>query len=160
MCHPHWLSILANCADSVCIIRVLDPSTESRSSQDGLIEDPHCKVHRGRSQTRWSLDRRVGMLILDVCYRSIIPRRKRGSLAADFSSFDTRRMDVRAVEPAFDLKPQAATEHKCELPDVRVLIKVAGLDPASWSDNGACRRGFLWAWLVWHIAIFSLPWLR
>jgi hypothetical protein len=57
------------------------------------------------------------MLILDACYRSIIQRRKRGSLASNFSSFDTRRMDVRSVEPAFDLKPQAATELNCQLSD-------------------------------------------
>ncbi len=52
------------------------------------------------------------MLILDASYQSIVLRRNRGSLAADFSSLDTKWMDVRAVEPAFDRKPQAVTEHK------------------------------------------------
>ena len=46
------------------------------------------------------------MLILDASYQSIVLRRNRGSLAADFSSLDTKWMDVRAVEPAFgSLKP-------------------------------------------------------
>jgi hypothetical protein len=51
------------------------------------------------------------MLILDASYQSIVPRRNRGSRAADFSSLDTKWMDVRTVEPAFDRKPQAVTEH-------------------------------------------------
>jgi hypothetical protein len=47
------------------------------------------------------------MLILDASYQSIGLRRNRGSFAVDFSSPDTKWMDVRAVEPAFDRKRQA-----------------------------------------------------
>jgi len=49
------------------------------------------------------------MLILDASYQSIVLRRNRGSLAADFSSLDTKWIDVRAVELSFDRKPQAVT---------------------------------------------------
>jgi hypothetical protein len=52
------------------------------------------------------------MLILDTSFQSIVLRRNRGSLAADFSSLDTKWMEVRAVEPAFDRKPRAVTESK------------------------------------------------
>ena len=42
------------------------------------------------------------MFIVDASHQSIVLRRNRGSLAADFSSLDTKWMDVRAVEPSFD----------------------------------------------------------
>jgi hypothetical protein len=70
------------------------------------------------------------MLILDASYQSIVLRRNRGSLAADFSSPDTKWMDVRAVEPPSieSLKPYPNISGLSDIPDLPSLSVSTSLD--------------------------------